>query len=164
MLRGTGVAGTAAITGGNTWFVAASSFVPVSAPNDTTADTLATINLPPLSANAIVRVTSIWTVTNSANSKTLAVKFSGSGGTNYFAQSFTTVATVVDVRIFGNRGATNSQVGSPSANAVPGSYSSSVVTSSVDTTAATSIVFTGQKALGSETITLEGYLVEVYKP
>jgi hypothetical protein len=101
-------------------------------------------------------------MTNSANTKTIRIRYSGSSGTQYLNQAWGSGAASVYVQqIIANRGATNSQVG-PRASSNPWTTDAAlVVTSSVDTTASTTLVITGQKALGSETLTLEGYLVEV---
>jgi hypothetical protein len=163
MLRGTGVAGTAAITGGNTWFLQASSYSAVSAPADTTEDTLATIAVPVLSANAVARLRANFSFTSSANNKTIRARFSGGAGSIVYTQTFTTQTPFSLVLIIANRNATNSQfiegLGSFGSN-----INETATTATIDTTAATSIVLTGQKATGSETLTLEGYTLEIYKP
>lgn len=165
---GSPASGNASITGGNLSFIPSggASFVPVSCPVDVTEDTLATITIPVLSATSIIRVYTFWTHTNSVNNKTLRVRFSGAAGTQYLAAVVTTTATSEVMTVIGNTGATNSQAGGmfSSVTSTFGTTTNGGVTSAVDTTAATSVVITGQKALNSETLTLTGYIVEVYKP
>lgn len=155
---GTGVTGVVSLL--------AQSWAAVSCPADTSEDTLATISVPAntLGANGSLRITTHWSFTSSANTKTMRVRFSGAAGATYFqingtTQQFYTVTTTI-----ANRNATNSQGGNSAfvtAAASAGLQSTSALTSAVDTTATTSVVISGQKALGSETMTLEGYTVEV---
>ena len=42
-------------------------------------------------------------------------------------------------------------------------FAAAMTTSAIDTTAAVIILITGQKALNTETLTLEGYTVEVIR-
>lgn len=122
-----------------------------------------------LGANGFIRVTGMWSYTNSATTKTMRVRFgasgAGTGGTGYHSQSATTTASQMQQTIIGNRNATNSQVGPTSAGT--GGWSTSAtafVTSAVDTTAAAEVhfgcLFGG--AASAQTITLEGYVVEVF--
>lgn len=136
--------------------------VAASAPSDTTEDTLATCTVPAnaVGANGSLRIWTTWTVTNSANNKTLRVRYSGAAGSQYLVATLTTSASGQYLTLITNRGATNSQVSSNGTGAIGGS-SAAVVTSAADTTADTTIVVTCQKALNTETCTLERYLVEL---
>lgn len=123
---------------------------------------LATVTIPggAMGLNGGVFVMSSWTVTNSANNKTLRVRFGGASGTAHMQQAVTAVASVSDARRIRNRNATNSQVSSFSISASGfGTSSGALATSSVDTTQAVDIVFTGGLANTGETITLESYEV-----
>lgn len=146
-----------------TWQVIGQSNVAVSCGADTTEDTLATITVPAnsMGANGRLRITTTWTTTNSANSKTLKVKF---GGTSYGTMVITASAATMDMRTVGNRNATNSQVGS-SSGTIGGFGNSSAtapITSAIDTTASTTVAITGQKASSGELLTLESYSVELF--
>lgn len=127
---------------------------------DTTENTLATCTVPAASmgANGIVRITTVFSYTNSANAKSLRVKF---GGTTYQNTSVTTTASVRYQAQIANVNATNSQKGSNTAGNMGTASSGSPVTSAVDTTAAVTILITGQNSNSGETITLESYLVEL---
>lgn len=138
----------------------------VSGAADTNENTLATIVVPAgaMGINGIVRVTTLWTVTNSANNKTLRVRF---GGTAFLDVTVTTVAAVSDLRQIQNRASAASQIGKPVGGMGAGGWgtaTSAVTTATVDTSAAVSITITGQKASAGETISLESYLVELITP
>ena len=157
----------AALTGGNAFFVPSGgvSFAPVSCPADTSEDTLAAITIPPISAKGGIRITTHWTATNGANNKTPRIRFSGASGTVYFTATITTQTTWQIVTEIFNQNATNSQRGGTRGETGSGTnLFLADVTSAVDTTASTSVVITGQKATGTDTLTLDGYLVEVINP
>lgn len=170
---GGGAIGIAAITGGSITgvggvpYLLASSFVAVSGAGDTVENTLATITVPAnaLGANGILRIQTIWTYTNSANNKILRVRYSGASGTVFKTQTATTTVAAYNETIIANRGLTNSQVGPfSSIQAALGTATGASITAAIDTTAATTIVITGEKASGGETLTLDGYMVELIKP
>lgn len=144
-----------------------SSASAVSGAADTNENTLATITVPAgaMGLNGILRITTFWTLTNNANSKTLKVYFGGGGGTTYLsvdrasAASFATICTIM------NRASASSQVGNSDAAAnVFTATTDALTTSSINTAAATTIVITGQKATAGDAITLEAYLVELIRP
>lgn len=148
--------------------ILAQSAVAVSGAADTNENTLATIPVPAnaMGPNGTLRIWTSWTYTNSANVKTIRVRFSGAAGTQFFSRGETTTAIANNVTTISNRNATNSQVSGGTANGTLtvtglGTSTGAIVTGAVDTTVATTLVITGQKALDSETLTLERYLVEV---
>jgi hypothetical protein len=144
-----------------TWRVLAASAVAASHTGDTLEAALATIAIPAgaMGPNGQLRVTTQWTYTNSANAKTLRVRFGGTSGTPYLAQSSTTTASAVFQNRIANRGAANSQIGN--SNTSFGATTGAVVTSAVDTSAAVNLVITGVLANAGDTVTLESYLVEL---
>lgn len=144
-------------------YVLAQSFAAVSGAADTNENTLATITIPAnaMGANGAVRIYTLWTVNNNANAKTARIKF---GGTTYESLTLANNTNFADLVIVGNRGVTNSQVGFPSNHTNPfGLINSAAASSAVDTTAAVTILLTAQKATGSDTMTLEGYIVELIR-
>ena len=150
-------------------FTLAHSAVAASCPADASEDVLATITVPANSpsSNGMLRITTQWTFTNSANTKTLRARYSGAAGTIFQQFSVTTQATMRAQCEIHNRNATNSQVGAAIGGPSTGQWGQStgaIVTSAVDTTASTTIVITGQKASAGETLTLEWYLVELIEP
>lgn len=148
--------------------VLAQSFVAASGAADTNENALATITVPAntLGANGGVRVHTFWTFTNNANNKIIRVRFGGAAGTAYIGSVLASRSSAMAVTVINNRNATNSQAGNSLGTDSSGGALSggAIVTSSVDTTASTTIVISGQKATGTDTLTLEGYLVEVIKP
>lgn len=144
--------------------IIAASAVIATAPADTNENVLATVTLPAgiMGPNGIVRITTLWTVTNSANAKTLKVYFGGLGGTTYLSVGLTAVASYQPITMIRNRNSVSSQVGSPdAATASISSSTDGVTTSSINTASAVDIVITGTKASAGETISLESYLVEL---
>jgi hypothetical protein len=160
--------GTASITGGSgVPILLAQSFAAASGAADTNENTLATVTVPAntLGANGSLRIVTYWSFTNNANNKTCRVRFSGAAGTTYYTQTYTTQLVATAEVFIGNRNATNSQAGWFRQSNGAGSTSiSTLSTSAVDTTAATTLLITGQKATGTDALTLEGYIVEYIKP
>lgn len=140
--------------------VLAKSGAAVSLPVDTTEDTVATITIPAnsMGANGRIRVTTYWTETNNANSKTTRIKF---GGTNFASIASANLAQRGTLATISNRNATNSQWGVGTFTGV-GSYNDQgYITAAIDTTSAVTMLITGQKATAGDTLTLESYLVEL---
>ena len=139
------------------------SAVPLSHTGDTSQTTLATVSVPAnfLGANGLIIIIPLWSVTNNANTKTLRVKF---GATEFLnATPLASVATHQSIIVIRNRGATNSQVGAQANFAGIGSSTAGVVTAAIDTTAAVDITLTVQLGTGTDTATLEGYLILALK-
>jgi len=139
------------------------SAVPASVTGTLSETTLATIAIPAgaMGANGMLRITALWSFTNSANNKTLKGVLAAS---QFMNQVFTTSTSIRTQTMITNRGAANSQVGhAASAGAFSGS-TSAVVTSAIDTTQAQNFTLTGTLANTGETITLEGYTVELLNP
>lgn len=139
--------------------VLARSAVAVSGAADTNENTLATITVPAnmMGASGVVMVKTWWAYTNSVNNKTLRIKFNGTAAASLVA---TTTAHAEVSAYIANRGATNSQfVRGESKTAA--AIATTVGTDAEDTTASVTILITGEKASGGETLTLEGYIVEV---
>lgn len=146
------------------WYVLGASAVAVSHTGNTNETALATVALPAgsMGANGLLRVTSLFTVTNSANNKTLRTRLGGISGTAFQSLTLTTNETNMSQRLIQNRNSQSSQVGS--AAAVGGSFgnsSNSVVTGAIDTASAQDVVISGQLANSGETITLQSYLIEL---
>lgn len=138
----------------------AASAVAASITGTLTETALATIAVPPgaMGLNGGLQVWTTWTVTNSANNKTLRVRLGGIAGAQYMANVLTTSTSFNDIRRIRNRNSASSQVGGP-ASGTFGAAGAAVVTSSLDTAAAQDISITAQLASAGETITLESYEV-----
>lgn len=153
--------GADTITIGST-IVLAQSAVAQSVTGTTTETTLATITVPAnaMGANGRIEITTMWSYTNSANNKTLKVKF---GGTTLQNITATTTASLQVAMMIANRNAANSQVASPNSSTGSGATTNAVQTAAIDTTAAVTILLTAQLANTGETITLEAYSVKLFK-
>lgn len=144
------------------WRVLEASAVAVPHTGTTDLTALKTIRIPggAMGANGVIRVTAQFSHTNSANTKTESIYLGGLGGTTILASAVTTSAGAVYQRTVFNRNAANSQV--TYQHNTGGSFSTgSARTAAIDTTAAWDLVIAGTLADGSETITLEAYLVEI---
>lgn len=152
--------------GGVFYVLAASAATGMAVTTGTAETTLATVPIPAgaVGANGVIRITTLWSYTNSANTKTLRVRLGGIAGTSFGATVATTTADVQMMHIIRARNSTSSQVGF-AANA--GSTFTTTITGaaggSLDMTVAQDLVFTGTTALSGETITLESYIVEILK-
>lgn len=147
--------------------IIAASAVPVSHTGSTAETVFATIPIPAgtMTATAALRITTLWSYTNSANAKTGRVRLGGVSGTQFLSVAHTTTASFSDSRLIRNRGVVNSQVGTATGStASAGSTSAAVTTGTVNMAVAQDLVLSGQLALGTETITLEAYLVELLIP
>jgi hypothetical protein len=151
------------VNGHLTPYVLAQSAVPSSVTGTTSETVLATITIPAnaMGPNGAVRVTSQWSYTNSANTKTTNQRFAG-----FQARTvpLTTTSSRSDIFLITNRNATNSQVGSSAGAGAYGTSGGTSATFSVDTTQPQNITLCGTLTNTSETITLESYIVEILNP
>ena len=150
-----------------TWRILAASAVAASHTGSTTETALATITVPAnaMGPNGVLRITTHWSYTNSANTKTLSVRFGGVSGTQYLANNVSTSATSRDQRHIHNVNTANSQKGGMVGAVSVGGWGSNAnvpVTSTLDTTTAKDIVISGLLANAGDTVTLESYLVEIF--
>lgn len=168
MWRGGGGAyGNAAITGGNTWFVptGGASGVASASTNVITEESLASIALPALNGGSAVRIQFHVSCTNNVNAKTMRVRYGGAAGTILIATSVASGTGFGFWMTLQNRGATNSQYLNIGADAFhPLGSSGPGQTFSIDTSAAASLVISSQKGTGTDSLSLESYLIEVLKP
>ena len=145
--------------------VLAQSAIAASITGTTSETVLATVTIPggTMGANGTLRVTTLWSYTNSANNKIPRIRLGGLAGTLIFSLTATTTGMYRDQREIHNRNAQNSQVfwGNTSSGGGWGTTVGTVSTGSVDTSASQDLVFTAQLANTGETITLEYYLVEL---
>ena len=147
-------------------YAVSQSAVAASCDASTDENVLATITIPAgmLGANGLIRIGAAWSWTASANNKTFRYRLGGLGGTVLRAPTFTTTTGIADVCIFANVNSQSSQKGLlPQGVQSPyGNSSSGFATAAIDTSVATTIVITGQKASAGETLTLEGYICELF--
>ncbi len=144
-----------------TWRVLAASAVAVSHTGSTSETTLATVSVPAgaIGANGALRVTMVWSYTNSANAKTARMRL---GGTSFLVFNATTTSSARIEHQIHNVNSEGAQKGWVNNGTAFGSSTGTIVTASIDTTVAQDITFRGGLANAGETITLESYLVELF--
>lgn len=141
-------------------YLLASSGAAISNTGNTTENVLATVTIPPLLANSILIIGSVWSYPNSANNKTARIRLGGIGGTEFLSLALSTTASFRDFRWIQNANALNAQIGGAINTSAPiGSTSSAHQTSAIDTTNGTTLVFTAQNASAAETFVLRSYWV-----
>ena len=133
---------------------------PVVLTGTTSATTLATIPIPAglIGANGKLKIYPLWSTTNNANIKTLRVILGGSTCTTMTSQSVPNNSGLVIIR---NTNSESAQKTSSGLVAGIGSSTGSIASTTIDTTAATTLVISGQLAVGTDTLTLEDLFVEV---
>jgi hypothetical protein len=141
--------------------VFAQSAVASSHTGNTTETTLGTINVPAraMGANGRLRITALFSYTNSANVKTLRFRFGGV----IAAIGTQTTTNIYRAQIeIANRNSVSSQIVSfAGTGAGWGSNTFGSTSLTVDTDDNAAISITGQLASSGETVTLESYTVEL---
>lgn len=133
----------------------------------TTAETvLATISFAggELGANGQLVVVTQWTTTNNANNKNQFVRIGGVAGTAM--QVFTNTVHAGSTRylvIANNNSQSAQKTLAPPANSIGiGQFGSAGVTATVNTASAWDLIISGNKAVSTDTLTLESYQIIVY--
>lgn len=126
-------------------------------------EALATVSIPAgaMAANGMLRVTTLWSCTNSANNKTPRVRLGGLSGTDYANLSFNSMTGFRIVTEIINANSAGGQIGHSNIRSDGGESQQLGLSSAVDTTAAVDLVISGQKASAGETLALTSYLVEL---
>lgn len=166
-----GPAGSEWVSDGSNWLphnghvLLARSGAAASVTGTASETALATIAIPAglMGTDGQLRVRALFTGTNSANAKTMRVRFGGISGTEYYGAAVTTTPQLQGTWFIANRGAANSQIGFVSTSTGFGNSSDANVTSSVDTSADTTLVISAQLANSGETYTLASYSVELLR-
>lgn len=130
--------------------------------SSTTETVLATFTLPAnsLSINSSIRLNALFNMTNSVNNKTIKITF---GSVTILNQVLTASTGIMLSRVISNRNATNSQIvfGNTTGSFATTTITTPVLTMTENTTASVIITVTGQKAIGTEVLALEQFLIEV---
>lgn len=145
------------------WNVIAHSAVASPITGVTVETTAATITIPAgaMGANGILLITTQWSATENANTKTIHCRFGTTGGTAYINASIGSLETHRIQCQIHNRNSVSSQTGGPGSVAFAGS-TNSLLTSAVDTSAAFDIYLRAAPSNSGDTVTLESYTVEVF--
>ena len=119
-----------------------------------------TIPASALRADSLIRITSLWSCTNSANSKSFKIQ---ADGQNVLSLSQTTVASFHDMHIIRFR-SMSSQVTNNSATATPFGTTSSagVTTLTVDAADGVTLTFIINRTNAGDAAALEAAIVEVF--
>lgn len=158
----------ASIAGQSPIQVLGQSGVAVTAPaNDTAENILATISIAAntILANDALEITTMWSMTGSTNAKTLRIRLGGIGGTAFLSSAQTGGTTVAVQNLIIIRfptTATQKAWNSGNTN-VYATGTGAATTGAIDMTALQTLVITGQKATGSETLALESYSVKLVR-
>lgn len=143
--------------------VLAQSAVPVAHTGSTAAANLATIVIPggSMGPRGALRVSALFSFTGSVNAKNVRALFGGGPDlfSGYTANAAGNLGAVFD-RVLWNRNSETSQI-CVSTWGGQGSVSSAPTTGTVNSAQDQNLILQVQLALATETITLEGYLVEL---
>lgn len=145
------------------WHTLAKSAVAVPLTGTTSEVALATIPIPAgaMGPNGALRVTTVFSVNNNANSKFANVRLGGLSGALYWGANLANNLSQRNMLTIHNRNSQSSQVGGVAFGAMGTPQTTGVTTSAVDTSAAVDLVISGALANAGDTITLEAYIVEV---
>jgi hypothetical protein len=129
---------------------------------DTNENTLTSVTIPggSLGPNGTLSIDTLWSYTNSANTKTMRIRFGSLAGNILLNITATTTATARFLSRSSNLNSQSSQI--VFANGSIGNSGNPVSNLTVDTTVDSILYFRGLNGLSSETIKLESYLVEVF--
>ena len=138
-----------------------------SAPNNTRENIILSVPIPPnlLGKTGTIKITANWSVTNNANNKTCNIRFNGIAGTIMCQAIFSTGQSggTFNTQIT-NNGVTNAQnsISWIFVRSSPSALVNYNAFSTVDTTALSTIDFTVQKAVSTDTVLVYQWFIEVY--
>lgn len=144
--------------------VLAQSAVPSSVTGTTALTVLAGILVPAgaVGVNGALRISTLWSLTNNADAKTLSLTL---GGVTILTFSVPSNASLNHQFTLINRNAQNSQVAQTTANTTSfGSSGGANQTFSINLANAQTLNLQAQLGTSTDTVTLERYLVEIINP
>ena len=126
----------------------------------TSETTLLTVNIPAglIGVSGKVKMYPLYSMTNNANNKTLRVKLGGSTAYSIVVASSSQSSALVIIR---NIGSESVQKSSTAVVAGLGNNSAALTSLAINTSVATTITVTGQLANSADTMTLEGFFMEI---
>jgi hypothetical protein len=132
---------------------------------DTTEEFLPSIAIPALGVNSQIYVDNTVAATNSAGSKSVKFRHSGSGGTVLFTNAITTSQSARLIGTSGNAGATNSQdVTFFTVNQAGAAFNGTPAIAAVQTNVATTGVLSLQRGTATDNIILFVWSVSLSNP
>lgn len=165
VLDGTGAVLIPASGAGMKTRVLAASAVPVTVTGTTSETTLATVKIPGgiMGKRGMLRVVSLWTPTGAGGTKDLRMRM-GAGGPSPFYTQFSSNLMYYDAdRYIANRNTELQQI-VRAQNNLQSSTTNGVQVTNIDTRSDFDLIFTGKLAVGTDSITLEMYLIELVQP
>jgi hypothetical protein len=143
------------------WTSLAASAVQSSNTGNINETTLASVALPAgaVGPNGILRIFSLWSFTNNANSKTPRVKIGSAN--NLFNAVQTSVACLQLMSVIRNRNDQAVQVGQARNLAAAGGSTQAIASFTIDMSSSQTIDFTGQLTNVADVIALEAYSIEL---
>jgi len=143
--------------------VLAQSAVPASVTGTTSETVFATIPIPAgaMGLSGALRVTTQWSMTNNANTKTGTIRLGGT--TIGFFGNSASASLQHQVNTRARNSMANQVSGAGGSNSFAGS-TGTVVATTVDMSAAQNLTITGTLAVSTDTLTLESYTVELLNP
>jgi len=152
------VSGKIANTSGNV--IVGQSGVAASVTGTLSETTLASVVIPAgmLGLNGVLRITALWSATNNANTKSCVYRL---GGTPICSTGITSFASYQDQRNMRNRGALNSQINFVGAASFGSGSGVAPLATAIDTSVDKTLTLTAILTNTSDTVTLEGYTVEI---
>lgn len=139
----------------------AQSAVPASVTGTTTETVLAIVAIPALSDNSVIRITAQYTYSGTAGNRNVNLRLNGVQVRQFLAAS--TVMSSETVTNIRNRGV-NSQTVFGFGQAGSGTSVSAPISLTTNTAAPSTLTLLGSPIVATDTITLEGYTVELLNP
>jgi hypothetical protein len=148
---------------GSTVTILAQTAAPASVTGTTVETTLGTVTVPggTIGPNGVLRISAQWTYTNNADVKTIATYF---GSSKILTLAGSTQASLTVIRTIRSRNSLTSQITESLGSAGPSTSSGVSTALAVNTATAQTVTFTAALANVADTVTLEGYTVELLNP
>ena len=129
----------------------------------TAETTLVTVPVPGnlMGINGALESCPLWTMNNSANNKILRVRL---GTTVFSSLTQSAAATLQNIIIIRNRGVLDKQIGNHSTSFGFSVSTAAPITGTIDTSTDQNVTFTGQLAVATDFLVLEGFMTFVNKP
>lgn len=159
------VGGAVAVEGKAMPYIFAQTATAVSVGAVTSEAVLATVTIPGgvMGPNGILIIDSFWSYNNNANNKSQIIRVGGPAGTQVVVMGSVSMSSVIRRAFMINNNSQSAQKFLLPAGRVDGfgQASAAPATSAVNTASNWDLVFSGQKAVSGDTLTLEGYQISI---